>query len=341
MSPAPRLTVAAWGESIAEQVEACVRCERAGADTVWVSELHRSASVPLAAIAQATERVRVGAAIMLAFVRSPMLAALEALDLDELARGRLVLGLGTGVRRLNEDWHNVTWDRPVRHLREVVRNIRHVVAHAHEGEPMRLGGARAPLRIAGYERPWAPVRAAIPVHVAAVGPQMTRLAGEIGDGWIAHELGSPAHLERASLPNLEAGLRRAGRRRADLEVVASACCVPDEDPRQARRWAAGLIAFYATVRTYEPLFAFHGFLAEARAARAAFEAGDERAMVDAVPDAMVDALACAGTADEVRSRLAAYDGLADAIKLSPPTHFVAPEVTRRAQENIVAMVGGA
>lgn len=336
-----RVTVAPWGESLAELVEAAVAAEAAGADAVWVPEMHRSASVALAAVAQATTRVRVGTAVMLAFVRSPLTVALESLDLDELSDGRLVLGLGTGVRRLNEDWHNVAWERPVAHLRDVVRDVRHIVAHAHEGEPIVLDGDRAPVRITGFRVPWAPRRRRIPIHVAAVGPQMTRLAGEIGDGWIAHELGSPRYLRERVLPNLEAGLARAGRRREDVEVVASACCVPHPDPARAKRWAAGLIAFYATVKTYEPLFEFHGFLAQARAVRAAFVLGDRRAMLAAVPDAMVDALALADTPERVRERLGEYDGLADAVKLSPPTHLVAPASTRAAQEHLLAMVGSA
>jgi len=334
----PRLTVAPWGETLAEVTHACRRAEAAGAGAVWVPELHRSATVSAAAAAQATSGTRVGTAIMWAFVRSPMTIALEALDLDELAGGRLVLGLGTGVQRLNEDWHAVRWSKPVAHLRAVVRNVRHFVKHAHEGAPMELDGEHAPMRIRGYERPFAPARTRIPIHLAAVGPLMTRLAGEIGDGWIAHELGSAAYLRERILPNLHEGLERGGRSRDELEVVASACCVPYEDGRQARRWAAGLVAFYATVRTYEPLFEFHGFLAEAQAVQAAFRRGDEQAMVDAVPDAMVDALTFAGTPDEVLERLRAYAGLADAIKLSPPTHFVPGDVTRLAQDRIIELV---
>lgn len=339
MTAAPRLSVAPWGESLDELADAARRAEAAGAEAVWVPELHRSATVALAAVAAATTRARVGTAIMWAFVRSPMLIALEALDLDELSDGRLVLGLGTGVRRLNEDWHNRPWRPPVEHLREVIHGVRTVVAHAHDGGAMVVAGEHAPMRIAGYRRPYAPEREWIPVYVAAVGPLMVELAGELGDGWIAHELGSPAELRTRVLPRLARGLERGGRARDEIEVVASACCVPYRDPAQARRWAAALVAFYATVRTYEPFFDRHGFGAEARAVREAFRAGDEDGMVAAVPDAMVDALTVAGSPDRVRERLDEYAGLADAIKLSPPTHLVPAEVTRLIQDEIVALVG--
>src|SRR6478736_6951230 len=119
-----RITFAPWGETLAELADAARRAELAGAEVVWVPELHRSASVSAAAIAQATTTAQVGTAIQLAFTRSPMVTALEALDLDELAGGRFVLGLGTGVQRLNEDWYNAQWGKPVAHLRETIKVIR-------------------------------------------------------------------------------------------------------------------------------------------------------------------------------------------------------------------------
>lgn len=330
-----RLSYAPWGERIAEVADAAAAAEAAGFDVAWISELHRSAFVPCAAIASATRTIGVGTAIALAFVRSPMITALTALDLDEMSGGRFVLGLGSGVKRLNEDWHNARFGRPAPHLRETIGIIRRVVARAHRGEPIEVDGEHERVRIRGYERPFAPVRERIPIYVAAVGEHTTRLAGEVADGWIAHELGSPRYLAERILPNLEAGLTRGGRTRAELDVVASACCVIDDDPRQARRWAAGLVAFYATVRTYEAFFDFHGFAAEARAIQERFRAGDEAGMIEACPDEMVDALTLAGTADEVRAKLKAYEGLADQVKLSPPTHLVPPEVTRACQRAIL------
>ena len=119
-------------------------------------------------------------------------------------------------------------------------------------------------------------------------------------------------------------------------MIASAVCVIDKDARQAKRWAAGLLAFYATVRTYEPFFEFHGFAREARAIQELFRAGDEQGMIDATPDEMVDALTLAGTADDVRRRLASYEGIADGVKLSPPTHLVPAEVTMACQKAILS-----
>lgn len=331
------LGLAAWGETMEELCDAARAAEGGGFESVWLSELHRSALVGAAAVGAVTERVQVGTAIALAFARSELTTALSALDLADLTRGRFVLGLGPGVKRLVEDWHDRPYGKPVPHLRESVALIRRFMAEAHAGRPIVAEGEHVRARVIGYQRPFAPADGGVPVYLAAVGPVALRLSGSIADGWIAHELGSPTTLERRALPLLAEGLERGGRSRRDLRVVASACCVPDSDPHAAKRHAAGNVAFYATVKSYDEFFAFHGFLDEAKEIQRRFAAGEHDRMADACPDEMVDAFTLAGTPDEVRSRLAAYDGLADVVKLSPPTHLVTPEVTRRAQHAILEM----
>lgn len=143
---------------------ASVEAEVAGFETVSVSELHRSAFVPAAAIAKATSTARVGTAIALAFVRSPMTTALTALDLDELSGGRFVLGLGSGVMRLNENWHNARFGKPAQHLRETVSIIRQLVAEAHLGKPIEMDGDWERIRLRGFARPFAPLRDRIPMR---------------------------------------------------------------------------------------------------------------------------------------------------------------------------------
>ena len=327
-----------WGESLAELAAAAHAAEEAGADAVWVPELHRSAPVSAAAVAQATTTARVGTAIALAFPRSPMITALEALDLDELSGGRFVLGLGSGVQKLNVDWHHVDWDKPVTHLRETVRNIRAFWAGCTTGEPIDLDGEREPMRIRGYKRPYPVLRTDIPIHLAAMGPALTRLAGEIADGWISHELTSPAFLQERILPEIEAGIARGGRSRADVEVVTSSCCSVDADPAVARRRSAGMVGFYATVRTYADFFDFHGLAADQQKVIDAFAGSTAGELAGHVSDAMVDALTLSGTRDQVAERIAAYDGVADTIKLTPPTHGLAPDEIRAAQREVIAVI---
>lgn len=332
-----RLALAPWGESLKEMVDAARAAEEGGFESAWTSELHRSAFLPAAAFATTTSRIGIGTAAALAFVRSPMTTALEAMDVDELSGGRFVLGLGPGVRRLNEEWHSVPFENPARRMRETIEIVRRFIADAHRGVEIGYEGEIHRVRIRGYERPFPPVRSAIPIYLASVGPILTRLSGEIAEGWIAHELGSPSHLEKEVMPKLEAGLKRAGRKRSDLTVMASAVCVPHSDAKEARRRAAGLVAFYATVRTYSDFFASQGFAKETGEIQRLFREGDLDRTIGAATEEMVEVLTIAGTPDEVRNKLEKYEGVADIVKLSPPTHFVPPEVTREAQQAILEL----
>jgi alkanesulfonate monooxygenase SsuD/methylene tetrahydromethanopterin reductase-like flavin-dependent oxidoreductase (luciferase family) len=327
-----RITYGPWGETLGELADAARAAEQAGAEVVWVPELHRAATTSAAAVATATGTARVGTAISLAFTRSPMVTALEALDLDELSSGRFVLGLGTGVQRLNEDWHHARWGKPVAHLRETVRNIRAFWAGCTSGEPIDLDGDHEPMRLRGYRRPYPVLRTDIPIYLAAMGPAMTRLAGEVADGWISHELSSPDFIRERVLPELGTHGRR-------VDVVASACCSVDADPAVARRRPAGMVGFYASVRTYADFFAFHDLADEQAAVIEAFRSGrGAGALADAVPDRMVEALTLAGTRDEVVARVAAYDGVADTIKLTPPTHGLSAAEIRVAQKEVIAVI---
>jgi alkanesulfonate monooxygenase SsuD/methylene tetrahydromethanopterin reductase-like flavin-dependent oxidoreductase (luciferase family) len=243
------------------------------------------------------------------------------------------------VKRLNEDWHMRPYQAPAPHLRETVTLIRQLMTDVFRGVPIDFDGTYERVRIRGFERPYPPVQSEIPIYVGGMGPATLRLAGEIADGWIAHELCSPRYLAERALPRLRSGLKKAGRDRSALTIMASACCLPSSDVRSARRHAAGLVAFYATVRTYEDFFDFHGFRAEAAAIRERFIAGDLPGMIEACPDAMVDALTLVGTPDAILRRLREYDGLADVVKLTPPTHHVPPEVTRDSQAATIALLG--
>jgi probable F420-dependent oxidoreductase len=335
-----RITYQPWGEPLEELVDAGRRAESAGAEVLWVSELHRSATITAAALAAATSRARIGTAVALAFTRSPMTTALEALDIDELSEGRFVLGLGSGVQQLNELWHNARFGKPVPHMREAVRNIRHFWQSCTSGAEIALSGVHEPMHIRGYERPFPVARTDIPIYLAAMGPLMTRLAGAIGDGWISHELCSPAYLSELTMPELERGFAAVeGKTRQDFDVVVSACCSIHDDADVARRRMAGLVGFYASVRTYADFFEFHGLGDEHRRVVEAFRSGHGADyLAESVSEEMVDALTMAGDRDHVTARIAAYDGVADSVKLSPPTHGIAAAETRTAQDEIIAMI---
>src|SRR5512134_3426389 len=153
--------------SVAGDVALGVRAERAGFDGVYTIEFfNRHGYVPLAAIAAQTSRIRIGTAIANAFTRTPLLHASAAMDLDELSGGRMVLGLGSATRRMNEDWYDVRFSAPAARMRELVQCLR-ATFRAQRGGGFRWEGRFWKLNVPIYARP-AAARDDIPIWVAAV-----------------------------------------------------------------------------------------------------------------------------------------------------------------------------
>lgn len=325
--------------NVASLVRWARAAEAAGFHALWASEMVHDPFLPLAAVAGQTSRVQLGTAITLAFVRSPWVTALAALDLDMLSGGRFVLGLGTGLKRLNERWHGVAYGKPTPHIVECIQVIRLIMEKAHHGQPIRFAGQYYDLDIQGWRRPYKPTRERIPIYLAGVRQGMIRTAGEVADGLLGHPLYSLLWIRKVVLPSLEWGLHASGRRREGFHVCLSVCCAIAKDVREARRAAAATIAFFATVNTYEPLFRAHGFQREVQQIQAALLRNDPAAMVDAVSEEMVDAFALAGRPEDVRKGLSAYAPLADSLCLAPPEQLLPPEQTEAFREALLETFG--
>jgi probable F420-dependent oxidoreductase len=330
-----RISIAAIADT-AEDLAAQARdAEAAGIDCVWTPELFRSSVTQATWIAAATEQVGVGTGIAWAFTRSPFILAVTALDIDEMSGGRFRLGLGAGVKRLNETWHGVEYGRPAPHLRETVEAVRLIMDKASSGEPIRYQGSYHDIDIKGWVRPHAAVRESVPIYTAAVREGMARMAGDVADGLIGHPMCSLRWLDEVLVANFEAGLARSGRSRADFDFIPTVCCAISDDEEAAYDACRKTICFYATVRTYAPLWELHGFSEAAAAVGDAFRSGDLASMPSKVPDEMVDAYCSAGPLDKVRQRVEEVAERGDGVFLSPPSYFLAPEELAAYQRRII------
>ena len=334
----PRYSITIGAGSAGEVAQAAAGAEAAGFETVWTSEMFHDPFLPLAAAATSTSRIGLGTSIALAFVRSPWVTALSALDLDVLSGGRFILGLGTGLKRLNERWHGVAYGKPTPHIREAVQVIRLITERAHAGETIRFSGQYYDVDIQGWRRPLSPVRERIPIYLAGVREGMIRTAAQVADGLLGHPIYSLRWIREVVLPSLARGLTEAGREREGFHLCLAVCCAVGNDLAAARRAAAATIAFYATVNTYEPLFT--PFSAEVQRIQAALMRGDAGAMIDAVSTEMIEAFAVVARPDEARGKLAAYGDLADSICLSPPDQLIDPAETQAYREALLATFAG-
>jgi probable F420-dependent oxidoreductase len=325
----------AVGMAPADEIALLARdAEDAGFDTLWAAEMSHEPFLPLAAAATSTSSIRLGTSIALAFVRSPWVTALSALDMDMLSGGRFILGLGTGLKRLNERWHGVAYGKPTPHIKECIQVIRRITDGAHLGQPIRFSGQYYDLDIQGWQRPYPPQRDRIPIFLAGVREGMIRTAAEVADGLLGHAIYSLPWIRQTVLPSVARGLAQAGRERTQFHLCLTVCCAVGKDRAAARRAAAATVAFYATVKTYEPLF--KTFANEYRRIQEADSKGDTAAMVDAVSDQMIDAFTVAGTPDEAAASLAAYAELADSICLSPPDQLIDPAETNTYRQALLA-----
>src|SRR5262245_10025403 len=306
--------------SLAQQAEA------ASAESVWVADIGRDIFTVLTTLAQHTARVRVGAAVAICFARPPALVQLAASDIDELSRGRVVLGIGTAPPAWNENWYSVPkHEKPIARMKEFAQVCR-LMWRSDPQHPVEFTGRS--LHIHGYSRMFPPFREHIPIYFGGMNPQVLRATGEVAEGWLGGGLTSPRFVTEVVKEHVRAGLAKAGRRENEIEFVCPVSCAISPDRAQARAWARSHIAFYANVTYYDIVLNLHGFQKETQAIRAAFARGDRTAATQAVSDEMIEAFMLAGTEEECRGRVEAWAGCADVLSFRH-TYFD-PTITREA-----------
>jgi F420-dependent oxidoreductase-like protein len=294
------------GTNPLELLELAREAERLGYDSAWAAEAWGvDAVTPLAWLGALTERIKLGTAIMQLPGRSPANAAMTAATLDLMSGGRFMLGLGTSGPQVVEGWHGQEWGRPLGKTREYVEIVRSAlrrerVEHhgAHYDIPVQGGtGLGKPLRLMVR-----PLRADIPIYLAALGPKAVELAFEIADGWLPI-FWSP---EQAST------VFPLDRVRPGFDIAPSVPAVLTDDVESGRNALKEYYAFYvggmgARGRNfYNDLFARYGYEQEARAIQDLFLDGKQREAVPLVPDAFVDEVALVGSKERIADRLHAW-----------------------------------
>ena len=286
--------------------------EAAGFESVWCAETARSAFVQAAVICAATDRITVGTDIALAFPRSPTITAMTARDLAELSGGRFLLGLGSQVKRVNEQRFGISFEHPAPKIAETVEVVRKVLG-SFAGQPIDHRGRFYAVTMPPF--PGAgPAPGRVPIYLAAVNRVMAETAGRCADGVLGHPMTSPRWIREVLRPAVERGAKLAGRDPSEVNVTTGLILAVSDDRDEARREAALQIGFYATTRTYRPVLEMHGFGDRVEALRRAFVKKDLPSLAEiALP--MVDSLAVSGTEDECRHGLAQYDGVVDRVIL--------------------------
>ncbi len=333
-----RMGLVLTGGSARADLKLAQRAEAAGFDGVYTIEFfNRHGYVPLGAIAQATTRLRIGTAIANAFTRSPLVHACAAMDLDELSGGRMVLGLGSATRRMNEDWYGVPFSAPAPRMRELVQLLR-AAFDAQKGGGLRFDGKYWKVNVPQFARPGA-ARSRIPIWVAAVNRGMIAAAGAVADGLVGHPIATRRWHKEVTLPGLARAESSAGRVAGACALVPYVMVSLHPDRAQAVRDAKAQIGFYFTTEIYHSVLDLHGLRHVGEACRAALRRWDVHAMAEAIPDALVDEIAIACPPDEARDRLAQWNGLTEEPLLYAPAVGIPPERVRANLDAILEIFG--
>jgi probable F420-dependent oxidoreductase len=288
------------------------RLEQLGVDGAFTFEGPHDVFTPLIVAAGATESLELLTNVAIAFPRNPVQLAHQAYDLQLLSGGRFTLGLGSQIRAQVEKRYGASFDRPVARMREMVGALRAIFATWENGEPLDFRGEfwshtlMPPLFNPG-PHPYGPPAIAL----GGLGPQMLRLAAEVGDAVLVMPFNTAAHFAQRSLPAIEQGLLRGNRERSSIIVAGEVivCCGRTEEELEAAcaagRW---LIAFYASTPAYRPVLEAEGWEALQPELNALSKAGRWDEMPGLVDDGMLAALAAVGTPDEVASDVAGRFG---------------------------------
>jgi F420-dependent oxidoreductase-like protein len=300
-----------WGLGLTrqDQLEIVLEAERLGYDSVWAAEAYGSdAATILGWIAGQTSKIRIGSAIFQMPGRSPAMTAMTAATLDQLSEGRMILGIGSSGPQVAEGWHGQRFGRQIQRTREYVAVVRQALARERlvfHGETLELPLPDGPGK--ALKLTIAPVQDRIPIYLAAIGPNNTRLAGEIADGVIPF-LFSPEHVSEVR-PLLEEGAARVGRDLNGFDIAPSVNVFVTDDLAAARDAMRAFLALYVggmgsrEKNFYNQLVQRYGFEDAAREVQDLYLEGKRDEAMAALPDELIDLVSLCGPADRVRSRL--------------------------------------
>jgi probable F420-dependent oxidoreductase len=283
----------------AELIAAAREAEARGYHTAWLGEVAGyDAIVMSTVVATHTERLVVANGVLPVQTRTPVVLGMATASLNHLAPGRFALGLGLSSKTIVEQWHGLSFSPALGQIREAVEIVRRVAAGErvnHEGKFYRVKN----FRLTG-PAPTAPVR----IYLAALGPEMLELAGEIADGVLLNWI--PPEAVPASIAHLHAGAGRAGRTLDGFEIAAFVRTCVTDDAAAARETLARDITGYATVDVYAAFFRTAGYLDEVAAVGAAWSAGDRAGAVKRISPRMLDGLGVVGVEAFGRARIAEF-----------------------------------
>jgi len=283
------------------------RLEALGYSSVIAPETNHDPFLPLILAAEHTTRIDLVTSVAIAFPRAPMVVAQIAWDLQRFSKGRFALGIGSQVRKHNEERFSVKWSAPVPRMREYIQTLRAIwdswqqgSKPAYVGEHYRYTYTTPFFNAGPIEHP------RIPVAISAVNPAMCRLAGELCDGVRLHNFCTRKYLDDVILPNIARGAVKAGRRLEDVELSGSGFIATGPDDQSVQKQVENIrrqVSFYGSTPSYLGVLEAHGWRELGEKLNKLSREGKWQEMATAVPDDVVHAFAAIGRYDQIVPRI--------------------------------------
>ena len=297
------LTTPAARSGLGAIAESAKRLEEAGYAGAWTAETSHDPFLPHAVAAEHTDRIELGTSIAVAFARNPMLLANLGHDLQRYSNGRFILGLGTQIKPHITKRFSMEWSRPAARMREMISAIRAIWAAWNGDEKLAFRGdfythtLMTPFFDPGPNECGPPK-----VFIAAVGPLMSEVAGEVCDGLICHAFSTEKYLREVTIPAVERGLERSGRTMDDFEIVGPGFVVTGPNEEAMERMATGIrqqIAFYGSTPAYRPVLEVHGWGALQDELTRMSKQGEWQAMGELIDDEVRSTCAVSGEPNQI------------------------------------------
>ena len=283
-----------------------VALEQAGFDGGYTFEGTSDPFTGLILAAPQTKAMELFTSIAVAFARNPMNIAVTGRDLQVLSKGRFALGLGSQVKGHIERRYSMPWSKPAARMKEFVQAVRHIWQCWETETPLSFEGEfyRHTLNSPVFTPPPSGLPTP-PIYVAAVGPLMTQMAGEVADGVFIHPFNTAESLSTLVLPNLRSGAEKVGRTdncKISVQVI-TATGLTEAAIGDARVAARRQIAFYASTPSYRPVLDVHGWGDLQPLLAGLVRDGRWADMPGQITDEMLSCFAVVGSPDQVAEQI--------------------------------------
>ena len=242
---------------------AIAELEQRGYDAAFSAEINNDPFFPLVLAAEHSQNIALTTSISVAFARNPMTMANLAWDLNQYSKGRFTVGLGSQIKPHITRRFSMPWSKPAARMREFILAMHAIWACWETGEKLEFNGEfyqhnlMTPMFTPSRKDYGAPG-----VNLAAVGPLMTEVAAEVANGVIAHGFTTVKYLQEVTLPAVQRGLEKSGRKREDFDISIPVMVVTgasEEAFQQSRLAIQSQLGFYASTPAYRPVLDVHGW----------------------------------------------------------------------------------